>query len=234
MRLPGLARSLSAETAHVYLSRGSKSMVWPVGIFVKKPIWAVGRDLSNDFRDLTHLNAGTAYNRGHYTAPNLGVPNDTVGFQVAWPRVRAGLEYFNGINGADQGHRTFAHGEYLSGFYYYGDPLGNAVGGEACATTLKLELDLTPTLGTSTWLMRGFRPFRDNPDDWLLDHPGRTPGKNRLAGLQQTVTWKVDRITTLAVGASWSRQGAVDNVAGQGGNGFAWFADLGFRWPGRK
>jgi hypothetical protein len=231
MQLPGLARSLSAETFHVYLSRGSKAVVWPVAILAKRPVQSIGTDLSNDFKDLTSLNAGAVYNRGHYTAPNLAVPNDTLGVLATWPRVRLGLEYFNGINGSNQGHRTFAHGQYLSGFYTYGDPLGNATGGEACTTTVKLELDLAPGLGTRTWIIRGFRPFRDNLDDWIQDHPGQAPAKNRMFGLQQAVAWKVNPVTTLDVGASWSRQEAVDNVRGQRGNGFAWFTDLAFRWP---
>lgn len=233
LQAPGLARLLAADKVHLYVSRGSKSMLWPVGLFAKRPWYYAGKDVSKDVNNiLLKPNFGSVWSQNsRYTAPSLADPNDTVGILAEWTGVRAGLEYFSGVNTAGPGHRPFAHGTYLTGFYYYGDPLGSAMGGEVVNTTAKLEVDFTPRLTTSTSLMRGFRPFRDNPVDWQLDHPGQTPGKNRFTGLQQTVDWKLRDSTTLKLGAAWQRQGAVDYVAGAMGNGFSWFSDLCFHWP---
>jgi hypothetical protein len=231
-----LARALDADGVHLYVSRGSKSELWPVGVFLKRPFHYLGKDLSRDFSNLiTSPNVGAIWNQNsRYTAPSLSNPNDTVGILVAWPQVRAGLEYYGGSNSASQGNRPFTQGTYLTGFYYYGDPLGQALGGEAVATTAKLELDLSSRLTGATTLTRGFRPFRDNLADWQLDHPGAIPGKDRFTGLQQTLSWKLDRVATLGLGAAWQREQAVLNVTGASSNGFAWFADVTFRWPARS
>lgn len=230
LRSPGLARILKAENAHLYLSRGSKSALWPVGVFVKRPVYYLGKDISSDLRELR--TPGLWWNDpNRYASPRLNQPNDTVGVQVAWPRVRAGLEYFACSDTTQLGFRPFTHGVYATGFYYYGDPLGSAVGGEAVTTSAKVEVDFTPRLSGGTTLMRGFRPFRDDPQFWALDHPGQSPGKNRFTVLQQTLAWKRSESTSLGLGAAWQRQGAVDNVTGASGNGFAWFTDLTFHWP---
>ncbi|MDR3671914.1 MAG: hypothetical protein P4L36_13785, partial [Holophaga sp.] len=105
---------------------------------------------------------------------------------------------------------------------------------EAVTTTAKLELDLGARLTSATWLVRGFRPFRDDPVAWGQDHPGQTPGKNRFTGLQQTLDFRASNRTTLGLGAAWQREQAVLNVAGLARNGFAWFADVTFRWPARS
>jgi hypothetical protein len=160
-----------------------------------------------------------------------------VGIQVSWPRVRAGLEYYACVDdGANDGggFRPFTHGTYVTGFYYYGDPLGNALGGEVIATTAKVEVDYTSRLAGATTLTRGFRPFRDNLADWQQDHPGDTPGKDRFTSLQQTLAWRQSARTTLGLGAAWQREQAVLNVTGVSSNGFAWFADMTFRWPVRS
>jgi hypothetical protein len=160
------------------------------------------------------------------------VPNESVGFLFAWPRVRLGLEYCDTVNLADSGFRSFTHGQYLTGFYYYGDPLGNSMGGEAITTTARLELDFSSRLTGTTWVQTGHRPFRDNLDSWTADHPGQTPVKDHFSGVQQVLTWKVDPpYTTVDLGASWQHQSAVEYIPGNRQNSFRWFADLAFRWP---
>lgn len=135
------------------------------------------------------------------------------------------------MNPASSGFRPFTHGAYLTGFYYYGDPLGDALGGEFVVTTAKVEVDFSSRLTGALTLWHGFRPFRDNLADWLQDHPGFSAGKNRFDGLQQVLAWKAGDITTLDMGASWQRQDAVLYESGRTGNGFAWFTDVTFRWP---
>ncbi|MDR3670358.1 MAG: capsule assembly Wzi family protein, partial [Holophaga sp.] len=165
LRAEPLARVLGADDAHLYVSRGSKSELWPVAVFLKNPLRYGAKDFSKDFSNLvTSPNLGAVWGQNsRYTAPSLSNPNDTVGLLVSWPGVRAGLEYFDGVNSAGQGNRPFAQSVYLTGFYSYGDPLGEATGGEAVTTTAKLELDLGARLTSATWLVRGFRPFRDDP-----------------------------------------------------------------------
>jgi hypothetical protein len=236
LRSPFLARMLRADTSYLYLSRGSKSALWPVAVFVKQPFYYLGKDLTRDTKDvLLKPNWGAWWNtNSRYTAPSLNQPNDTVGIQVTWSRVRAGLEYFACSDGAvGNGFRPYTHGTYVTGFYYYGDPLGNPLGGESVSTTAKVEVDFTRRLMGATTVVHGFRPFRDNLADWQLDHPGATPGRNTFTGLQQTLAWKRSESTTLEMGGSWQREGAVNNVTGAMGNGFAWFADVTFHWPAR-
>jgi hypothetical protein len=235
LQTPWLARALDAEASYAYVSRGSKSAVWPIGVFVKDPPYYMYKDAAKDVNNaLISPNLGAIWNQNsRYGAPSLGQPNDTVGILVTWPRVRAGLEYFACVNSADSGFRPFSHGIYLTGYYYYGDPLGNAIGGEGITTTAKVEVDYSARLTGTTTLLRGFHPFRDNPTDWQLDHPGQTPGKDRFTGLQQTLDWHKSAATTLKLGAMWERHEAVENVAGVRGDGFSWFMDLIFRWPGR-
>jgi hypothetical protein len=236
LRTEVLARILGADDARLYVSRGSKSELWPVSVFLKDPLKYGAKDFRKDFSNLvTSPNLGAVWSQNsRYTAPSLSNPHDTVGVLVTWPGVRAGLEYFNGVNSAGQGNRPFTQGTYLTGFYYYGDPLGEATGGEAVTTTAKLELDLSSRFTCATWIVRGFRPFRDNLADWLLDHPGQTPGKDRFTGLQETLSWKLASSTTLTMGTAWQREEAVLNVAGMCRNGFSWFGDLTFRWPARS
>ena len=238
LQTPFITSALGADASWLYVSRGSKSAFWPVKVFLGQPFYYAAKDVKRDFTDLIlRPNPGIWWNTStRYTAPSLNQPNDTVGVQVSWPQVRAGLEYFAcaDISSGGGGFRPFTHGTYLTGFYYYGDPLGSPLGGEQVSISAKLEMDFTPRLTGATTLTRGFRPFRDNLADWQQDHPGAAPAKNRFTGLQQELTWKRSETTTLGLGAAWQRQGAVENMAGHGGNGFAWFADLSYRWPARR
>jgi hypothetical protein len=232
MKLPELARSLDADTAQAYISRGAKGTAWLIGTFVKNPPKYLARDVSGDLKDLIRGRWNNNWTQnGRYSAPTLTYPNDTIGVQVAWPTVRAGLEYFACVNPGTSGYRPFVHGQYVTGFYYYGDPLGNPLGGESISTTAKIEVDYTRRFTGTTSITRGFRPFRDDPTDWALDHPGKTAGKDRFTAVQQTIRWKAGANTALDFGASWQREQAVDNVIGQVSNGFAWFTDLSYRWP---
>ena len=235
LQAPGLANAWKADAVHFYVSRGSKQEVWPVGVFLENPVRYLARDVKRDVDNaVISPNWGNTWaQNSRYAAPSLGLPNDTVGVQVTWPRLRAGLEYYSGVNPASSLYRTFTHGLYLTGFYYYGDPLGNALGGEAVVTTAKVEADFTPRCTGALTVWRGFRPFRDNLDYWQLDHPGQRAFKDRFTGAQQTLAWKSGEATTVSLGAAWMRQEAVEYVAGQAGNGFAWFADVSHRWPSR-
>ncbi len=239
LQAPGLARAVGADTWYLYLSHASKSALWPVKVFLNRPFYYGAKDFKLDMDDLVlKPNYGAWWTTSsRYTLPSLNQANDTVGIQVSWPRVRAGLEYYACVDdGANDGggFRPFTHGTYVTGFYYYGDPLGNALGGEVIATTAKVEVDYTSRLAGATTLTRGFRPFRDNLADWQQDHPGDTPGKDRFTSLQQTLAWRQSARTTLGLGAAWQREQAVLNVTGVSSNGFAWFADMTFRWPVRS
>jgi hypothetical protein len=230
-KLPVLAEMMGADGAQAYISRGSKQTAWLWGTFIKNPPKYFGRDVSTDLKDVIKGNLSNIwYGYGRYTAPSLAQPNDAVGLLLDWPGVRFGLEYFACVDQADRGFRPFTNGTYLTGFYYYGDPLGTAIGGEAVTTTAKLEVDYSAHFSGSTSVTRGFRPFRDDPTDWQTDHPGQTPGKNRFTGVQQTLGWNGGGLLSADLGAAWQREGAVDNVAGASGDGFVWFADLRFRW----
>ena len=234
LQSPGLAGALKARNSWLYVSRGAKSAIWPVSVFLKRPLHYLGKDLSRDTNNVLFApNLGQWWNTAsRYTAPSLNQANDTVGVQASWTRVRAGLEYFACSDTTSLGVRPFTHGLYVTGFYYYGDPLGSAIGGEAVTTSGKLEVDLSPRLTSATTVMRGFRPFRDALVPWEEDHPGQTPGSNRFTVLQQTLDWK-GQVASLGLGASWQRMGARANVTGAAASGVAWFADLGFHWPAR-
>jgi hypothetical protein len=233
LQAPFIAGLVGADRAYAYVSRGSKDAVWPIGVFIRNPPRYLYKDVAKDLDNaFLHPNLGSTWNQNsRYAAPSLAQPNDTVGVLAAWPGVRAGLEYYGGVNAAISSFRPFTHGTYLTGFYYDGDPLGEALGGEADCATASLEVDCSDRLASATRLLRGFRPFRDNLVDWQADHPGQVPGKNRFTGLQQTLSWKQNPVTTWTLHAAWQRQQAVENVAGLAGNGFAWAADVTFRWP---
>jgi hypothetical protein len=236
LQVPPVAQALRAEKTFVYVDRGSKGGYWPVRVFLKNPWLYGGKDLWKDVSNtVVKPNWGIEWNSpARYTAPSLYQPNDTVGVEVNWPRVRVGLEYFAAVNSLGSGFRPFTHGTYLTGFYYYGDPLGNGLGGELIATTAKVEVDLTSRLAASLTAVRGFRPFRDVITDWVLDHPGAVPAdKDRFTDLQTSFSWKAGEITTLGCGAAWNQQEAVEYIQGRKGNGFAWFTDVSFRWPPR-
>ena len=236
LKVPSLARVLKADTVQLYVSRGTNGVIWPIGLFLKHPAHYMGEEVRSDVSNaVTSPNYGAIWaGMNRYALPTMVVPNNAVGILATWARVRAGLEYYDGADNAGQGHRTFLNGQYLMGNYYYGDPLGNAVGGEAITTTAKVEADVTPRLKTGTKLIRGSRPFRDNLPDWQLDHPGQTAAKNRFTALEQTLDWKATAITTLSLGAIWQRQQAVMNMAGAEGNGCSWFMDCTFRWPAKS
>jgi hypothetical protein len=234
IRVPALERGLGARRAQIYLSRGSKSLTYSWSLFLRRPLHFAYEDVERDMRSLGGGHLSQFWNQTQRTSvPNLADPNDTFGLLLTWPRVRLGLEYADTTNLATSGHRTFAHGIYLSGFYTHGDPMGNAIGGEARTATLRAEVDLTSRLTTVTWVHKGAPSFRDDPALWSKDHPGQTWESDRFHGLQQTLDWKVDRATRLRLGASWRRHGSAGFISGREGNGFSWFADLGFRWPSR-
>lgn len=251
IRLNPLERLLGAEDVRFYVSRGAKAVNTRMQWLVHRPGTAFREDIRNDWISLTHAPFRPWNQRSRYVLPSPAVPNDAVGLLVNWGRVRLGVEYLdtantmlNPDNPGMSNHRSFEHGTYLSGFYQEGDPLGNATAGEARTVTLRAEVDWTPRWATRTWLLGGDRPFResiygtDRPDqdglaDWLLDHPGATPVRNRFLGLQQVVAWRPDPVLRVQAGVSAQRQNAYLNVKGDARTGFRWFIDLGWTWPGR-
>ena len=220
-----------AHAVYAYISRGSKNTWWPLGVFVHKPLYYLGKDLEKDGRNLLTGRVGFFWNeKERMSVPNLVAPNDTAGMLFEWSQFRLGLEYSDITNAVVTGIKPFVTGEYSAGFYTYGDPLGNALGGESQTFTLRMDVDPTPRLSTSTWLHVGHRPFRDDLGAWMIDHPGATPAKNRFLGLQQTLRWNLNAATSARFGVSWQRQTSVDYEAGRVGNAFRWFIDVGYRW----
>lgn len=234
LRLRFLEQTLDAMMVQAYISRGSKNIWWPTGVFVHKPIYYLGKDIENDSRNILTGHPGQFWNdKTHYSVPNLVAPNDTVGLLITWPDVRLGLEYSDITNSVASGIKAFESSIYVTGFYSYGDPLGDAIGGEAQTVTVRLDIDPTRRVTTSTWLHVGHRPFRDLLSSWEAEYPGANPAKNRFVGLQETVSWKFSPWTTGSFGASWERQSAINYVEGQQGNTFRWYADLSHRWANK-
>ena len=235
LRLRRLETWTGADTAHVYLSRGSKNVWWNPGLFLRNPLRYGARDLKKDGTEFFEGRFTRIWNEtGRYSSPNLASPNDTLGLLLTWQGLRFGLEFLDSANEPASGVRSFTHNIYLNGFYYQGDPLGNALGGEARTTTARLEADLSPRLTATTLAHCGTRPFRDQTDLWLTAHPGLTPVSDRFFGLQQTLKWRLDKAVTLGLGASYQRHGAVANVPGATANAFRYYADLSYRWPAAR
>lgn len=234
LRIRFLEKALGAKAVHAYISRGSKNVWWPIDVFRRKPIYYLGKDIEKDGRNIFSGGYSWFWNeKERVSVPNLVAPNDTVGLLIAWPDFRLGLEYSDITNRASTGIKPFVNGIYVSGFYSYGDPLGNTIGGEAQTFTVRLDVDPSARFATSTWLHVGHRPFRDELSLWISEHPGANPVKNRFVGLQQTFRWKFSPETTAGFGASWQRQSAADYVEGRQGNSFRWYADLSHRWTGK-
>ena len=236
MEAPRLARVFGADHGWLWVSRGSKSMGWPVGVFLRNPPKYFAKDVATIARNLATGKFGFNWNYdAFYAVPSELTPNDNVGLLLAWPRARLGVDYLDTSNNAGQGHRSFAHGTYLTGFYYHGDPLGNALAGETRATTVRVEVDASARVTLVSWADWGIRPFRDDPELWQAAHPGARPWGDRIFGAQQALRWRLRPGLALDAGSAWQRHGAVEYMAGRTGNGFRWFADLAFRWSqGRR
>jgi len=231
-----IERWLGAETVYAYFSRGSKSMDWSVGLLTRHPATYIWKDIDKEYTYFTEGRISRIYNEvGRYTSPNLSSPNDTLGFLLAWHRVRLGLEYLDAVNNPQASSvRPFENSAYPTGFYTYGDPLGNAIGGEARTATLRLEVEVSRSLTGTTILHRGESPFRDDPALWQAAYGNATPVADHFTGLQQTLSWRMSPATALEAGASWERHSAVANVPGDTRNGFQWYTDLTFQFPAPK
>jgi len=233
VRLDFLEHLLSAQDVRFYVSRGSKAVNINYNVAWHRPLYYLGKDLQAMWPPTR------AWDRKYwYYAPGPQVPNDTVGVLLAWSDVRLGLEYLDTVNTANQfanrpvqyGHRSFTHGLYRTGFYYYGDPLGSGLGGEARYATLRGEWDGLPRCTLQTWIQAGQRPFRDVLADWSLDHPGKTPVDMRFEGIQQGLRWQLDPHLKVRAGYSWQHQNGIENQQGVSGNGFRWYLDCAWTW----
>ena len=229
-------RWLGAESVYAYFSRGSKSMDWAVGVLVDHPGTYIWKDLVAEGTRLAEARFSSIFNQtGRYTSPNLSSPNETLGVLLAWHRIRLGIEYLDATNDPQASAvRPFQNSVYPTGFYTYGDPLGNAIGGEARTATARLEVDVSRSLTGTTIVHSGTRPFRDSLPLWQAVHGGATLAPDHFTGLQQTVTWRMSRGTALELGGAWERHSAVANVSGDTHNGFQWFTNLTFQWPNLK
>lgn len=236
-----MERLLGAQDVRFYITRGSKAVNIIYGAAFRQPLYTLGQDLQMDWRAVRDLDPGRIWKRkARYWAPSPEVPNDVIGVLLAWERFRLGLEYLDTSNRRGQfeelpgpnGHRSFVHGLYLTGFYHHGDALGTALGGEAKVSTLRAEWDLGSAWTAQTWLHFGQRPYMDRTEDWLLDHPGRAPVDTSFWGLQQCVSYQGRSGFRLRGGASYQYQSAVAYQQGVAGNGFRWLLELGWRWSG--
>ena len=229
--LPFLARWLGAEQTWGYISRGSKGMTWPLGVWRHKPLYWTGKDLVKDFHYALNVDYRRAwYEVDRHLVPNLIVPDDAFGLLVRWPRVRLGLERRSTSNLPEVSYRSFENATYATGFYRDGDPLGEAFGGETDVTTARLEWDATPSLATTTWLYRGARSFRDDPVLWLQDHPGQAYTEDYFSGLQLDLTWKATPSQTLRAGGSFERHTGAGYILGNTRHGTRWFLEWSGRW----
>jgi hypothetical protein len=230
-QIPPLARFLGADKAWGYVSRGTKGMTLRWALASHKPLYYLGKDLERDGRFLLNSNyRGVWYNQDRYLTPNMIAPDDTFGLLFQWPDLRVGLERRSTANLPSISYRSFVNNIYATGFYRDGDPLGEALGGEADFTTLKTEWDATPRFSTSIWLLRGVRPFRDDPTLWALAHPGKNSAEIRFLDIQGDLAWHLDRATTLRGGWAWEHRSAENYVQGQPGNGFRYFLEYSTRF----
>jgi len=230
-RIEPLARLVSADRASGYVSRGTKGLTVAWGLLRRKPLYWLGKDLEKDGRNILRADFRDAwYGVDNHVVPNLIVPNDAFGLLMEWGTLRLGVERRSTSNPRHVTYRSFANDEYVTGFYRDGDPLGEALGGEADTTTLRLEWDATSKLGGTFWFLRGVRPFRDDPSLWALDHPGERWTEDRFMGLQADLHWKIEPTRSLRIGCAWEGHSAAGYILGQRGNGFRWFAELSARW----
>lgn len=238
-RFRPLETFLDARDVRFYITRGSKAVNTLYGSAFHQPLYTLGLDVQKDFWAARDVAPKRIWDQKYrYWLPSPEVANDVVGFLFSWDRFRLGVEYLDASNGYQQfldqpapnGHRSFVSGIYPTGFYYYGDPLGTALGGEARVTTLRVEWDFNPSWSLQVWGHHGDRLYRDRTEDWMLDHPGQTTATNRFFGVQPILSYRQKDGLTARAGLSFQHQTAVDNQAGNPGNGFRWFVDLGWRW----
>jgi len=233
--LENLASLLGAKDARFYVTRGSKAVNIHFGAALKRPLFTLGKDLNRDWRAIKNFDLGNIWRQKYrYYAPSPEVPNDVFGILVSWDQFRLGLEYLGTTNRRSQkmdqpspnGHRSFVNSLYPTGFYFHGDPLGTALGGEARVITVRAEIEFSPSWSLQGWVHLGDRPYLDVTNDWLEDHPGQVPNTNKFIGIQEIATYRRSKHMTLRCGTSYQHQTAVANQKGVNGNGFRWFLEL--------
>jgi hypothetical protein len=239
IRFAAMERVLDAKDVRFYITRGSKAVNFLFGSVIHQPLYTLSQDVQRDWRAVRDVDPGRIWKqKARYWAPSPEVPNDVFGVMVAWDHFHLGLEYLDTSNRRSQhddlpppnGHRSFVNSAYPTGFYFNGDPIGTALGGEAQVYTVRTEWDMNASWSLQTWLHVGDRPYLDYTDVWLLDHPGQEPGANKFYGVQQYVTYRTREGFSARGGASYQHQDAVSYQQGVDGNGFRWFAELGWRW----
>lgn len=197
VRLPVLESLFGAEDVRIYASKGSKAVNSYYGTFFHRPFYYLGKDLDKDWSNFRRARPYETYDqRTRYSLPSADVSNNTLGMLISWPGFKLGLESLDTVNPYAQdgrplegGHRSFEHGAYRTGFYYDGDPLGNAFGGETRSYTVYGEFQ-GPRWSSRSWFYFGNRPFRDDPVDWQIDHPSKTAVTNRFMGIQEELAYR--------------------------------------------
>jgi hypothetical protein len=230
-QLEPLANLFSADKTWGYISRGTKGMTLEWGVLIHKPLYWIGKDVGRDTRYvLQHDYHQAWYDQDNKVVPNLIAPDDTFGLLFQWPGLRVGVERRSTANSPAISYRSFVNGIYNTGFYRDGDPLGEALGGEADFTTVRVECDFTSRLTSTFWFIRGFRPFRDDPTYWAADHPGARFSEDRFTDLQGDLAWNLDGERTVRAGCAWEGRSAAEYIQGNRRNGFRWFLELSARW----
>ena len=226
-----LARLTTSDKAWFYVSRGSKGVLLQWGVLARKPLYYLQQDVQSTLKAAARGSVSGIWNKkDSYVLPNLIVPNDTIGMLFQWSKVRLGLEHHDTSNPAGVSYRSFVSNTYPAGFYTRGDALGEALGGEANTTDLRVEVDVTPHLTSTSWVLGGLRYFREDLALWSAAHPGAAPVTDRFTGAQEALTWKLTPTATLETGASWQRHSALSYLPDNLSNGFRWYSSLGFRF----
>lgn len=221
IRLPFLEQLFHASDVRVYASKGSKAVNNYYGTFFHRPFYYLGKDMDRDWNNLLNARFYRTYDqRTRYSAPSADVPNNSLGLLIAWPRFKLGLESLDTVNPFAQdgrplegGHRSFEHEGFRSGFYFDGDPLGNAFGGETRSYTVYGE-GRFGAWTSRTWVYFGSRPFRDELTYWQQDHPGKEPVTNRFAGIQGEVGFRPEAQQLWKLGFEIQRQTSFRNAEG--------------------
>lgn len=235
LRVRALESLFNLDHAFLYISRGAKNIWWTPGTFIKSPLSSLGKDIKKNLQLLSQGRMSLLFKDYNVwrSAPNIVQPDDTVGLIFGWDKFRLGIEYSDIVNvgpeGGTQQSRPFVTDLYPTGFYRYGDPLGNAIAGEHRVTTLKIELHPNKTLSLQTWVHHGKRPYKENKQLWNESNPGKNPTNNMFYMIQQVIRGTIGKQTAFQVGLAWQKQSAVDYIQGNTKSTLRWFGGIGFR-----
>ncbi|MGH7867629.1 MAG: hypothetical protein ACREP9_08380, partial [Candidatus Dormibacteraceae bacterium] len=213
----------------------SKAVNSYFGTFYHRPIYYLGKDFGTDWTNFWSGRVYKTYDQGtRYSAPSAAEPNNSLGMLMSWSGFKLGVEALDTVNpfaqegrALESGHRSFEQANYRSGFYFEGDPLGNAFGGETRSYTTYAEFQ-RDRWSSRSWFYFGNRPFRDVLEDWQIDHPGKTPITNRFVGIQEVLAYRATPSQEWRLGVELQRQKAFRNAGGDDRNDVVGF--LAWNW----